>query len=292
MIKYFKNKNQALLYLTENNLSKIICNRGITKYFLMDNHNSFINFIKKCNKKDFYEFIPSNTPISFYYDIEIYVDENITLENVSDNYYLNYESIVNECIQKVFDTVSLQFPEVQMKRIILESHSDTKRSFHIILRFIDTTDNKEILFENVQTLKSLYKDFGLNKYLDSQNRHLIDPSVYREGLFRTLYSTKNNENRPFKRSDLSDEFEDVESLVCYTRTLPIPPPKPSFSLGKVQNPSVRQLIKQMKYLKNSFPIINSHFLTKYSLKISTRLYMKPTKIKVIKVKPTEKKSNW
>ena len=227
VIKYYKNKNQALLCLTENNLSKIICNRGITKYFLMDNHESFINFIKKCNKKDFYEFIPSNKPICFYYDIEIY-DETVPLsendinieqtspENILDNYYLNYESLVNECIQKVFDTVSLQFPEVQMKRIVLESHSDIKRSFHIILRFIDTTDNKEILFENVQTLKALYKDFGLNKYIDSQNRHLIDPSVYREGLFRTLYSTKNNEVRPFKRSDLSDEFEDVESLVCYT----------------------------------------------------------------------------
>ena len=62
-----------------------------------------------------------------------------------------------------------------------------------------------------------------------------------------------------------------------------------------QNPSVRQLIKiktlkQIIYLKNLFPIINFHFLTNYSLKILTRLYV--VKMKLREKNNVIKKSNW
>ena len=45
---------------------------------------------------------------------------------------------------------------------------------------------------------------------------MVDPSVYREGLFRTLYSSKNGEKRPLVRCNLSDAFDDIEAFVCYT----------------------------------------------------------------------------
>ena len=239
-------RRQGTLHCT-----KLICNRAITKYFVMDDYHCFMNFIKKCNKRDFYEFIPANKPVCFFYDIEIYKEE-LLLEgpcrselqlgkviskeeerikeegepvDINDgehtssryNYYDNYNQVLEESIGKVEDLIKIQFDNLYIKKIILESHSDIKRSFHVILRFIDKTDDKEIVFDNVQTLKTLYKIFGLDKYRDVQNRYLVDPSVYREGLFRTLYSNKNGENRPFKKSDLSDDFEEVESFVCYIK---------------------------------------------------------------------------
>jgi len=261
---------------------KLICNRAITKYFVMDDYHYFMNFIKKCNKRDFYEFIPANKPVSFFYDIEIYKEEELLLEKVGPkpskteeeeiykeeelllekvgpkpskteedgepfeepvdindgehtmNYYDDYNQILDECIGKVEDLIKIQFDNLYIKKIILESHSDIKRSFHVILRFIDKTDDKEIVFDNVQTLKTLYKFFGLDKYRDVQNRYLVDPSVYREGLFRTLYSNKNGENRPFKKSDLSDDFEDVESFVCYI--------KDNYKLVENDNIDVTELI--------------------------------------------------
>ena len=250
-IKYYKSKNLVLTYLAEleeENVEntgtsqmdspsvrqgtsqmdspqiRVVCNRAITKYFVMDDYQSFMSFIKKCNKRDFYEFIPADKPVCFYYDIEIYKEEeelesteHVKTEGSVCNYYDDYNRILDECIRKVEDLIKTEYENVDIKKIILESHSDIKRSFHVILRFFDKTDNKEIVFENVQTLKELYKNFGLDKYRDIQNRYLVDPSVYREGLFRTLHSNKNNEIRPFKKSDLSDDFEEVESFVCYIK---------------------------------------------------------------------------
>ena len=97
----------------------------------------------------------------------------------------------------------------------MESHSNVKRSFHILLRITDNNDNKEILIENVQVLKKLYKEFDLGIYKSTDDKYIVDPSVYREGLFRTLYSSKNGEIRPLIRSETSDDFQDIEAFVCY-----------------------------------------------------------------------------
>jgi P4 family phage/plasmid primase-like protien len=253
-IKYYDNKQSALENLT--NKRKLLCNRNITTFFLLDNYNTFIKFIKRTKKPDFYECINSNVPVCFFYDIEIYKsqnddrqsDENIhenDVENViSENenieidcnsehqitiseeiesqsthppdYYYEYNKIIEMCIQKIRELVESHYPDITTKNIILESHSNTKRSFHLIIRFFK--DDKEIVFQNVNVLKRLYKKFRFGDYKDSQNKHIIDPSVYRDGLFRTLYSSKPNENRPIIKSDLSDDFDDIESFVCHIST--------------------------------------------------------------------------
>jgi hypothetical protein len=239
MIKYYSNKNDALKCL-DTLETGIVCNRNITKYFLLDDYQKFIDLIKRSHKRDFYEFIPADKPVCFYYDIEIYkkTNENNTLDNFSDNkennntenatiednsgnsdnesdnsdYYQDYNRIIETCITKTFDIVKTRFPEAKMKRIILESHSTIKKSFHIILKFFN--DEKEIVFKDVGYLKNLYKNFGLDKFRGDKNKYLVDPSVYRAGLFRTIYSSKRGEDRPMKRSDLSDPFMDIESFVC------------------------------------------------------------------------------
>jgi len=239
MIKYYSNKNDALKCL-DTLETGIVCNRNITKYFLLDDYQKFIDLIKRSHKRDFYEFIPADKPVCFYYDIEIYkkTNENNTLDNFSDNkennnntenatiednsgnsgnsdnsdYYQDYNRIIETCITKTFDIVKTRFPEAKMKRIILESHSTIKKSFHIILKFFN--DEKEIVFKDVGYLKNLYKNFGLDKFRGDKNKYLVDPSVYRAGLFRTIYSSKRGEDRPMKRSNLSDPFMDIESFVC------------------------------------------------------------------------------
>ena len=239
-IEYFDNKQDALAKITPS--KKLLCNRNIKKFFLADSYDTFLNVIKSNKRKDFYECISSQTPVCFYYDIEIYkrniVSEtpnsqdntlnnnaNTVIETDSDfvvnsdvaiDYYYNYETILEVCIEKTKQLVETQYSDTIMRSIILESHSDKKRSFHLILRFYK--DDKEIVFKDVSILKELYKKFGLDKYNDDNNKYIVDPSVYREGLFRTLYSSKPNEDRPLVRSDASDEFEDIETFVGYIST--------------------------------------------------------------------------
>ena len=263
-IKYFDNKHDALAKVTSS--CSLLCNRNIKKFFLVENYKTFADIITQSKKKDYYECISSQSNVCFYYDIEIYkretdphppkipnetldetLDETQThghLETQSDtqseksqtDYYLEYQKVVDVCIQRTQELVRSVYPDVQTRSIILESHSSTKRSFHLILRFFtggdagnaDNTDNaaggggenrlREIVFENVSTLKRLYKRLGLDKYRDDDNKYMIDPSVYREGLFRTLYSSKPGENRPLVKSVDSDDFEDVESFVGYIST--------------------------------------------------------------------------
>jgi len=67
------------------------------------------------------------------------------------------------------------------------------------------------------------KPCGDNEYEDGDSinenitdvQKLIDCCIYREGLFRTIYSSKSKEFRPFIKNIYSDNFEDVETFVTY-----------------------------------------------------------------------------
>ena len=199
-IHYYKKKDTALKKLEK---EKILCNRSIIHYFITENYTNFLSIIKKSKIKDFYEYIPKDKVVCFFFDIEIYKD--------SSQYFEEYNIILEKCYNCIGDIIGDTYT---IKKIILESHSETKRSFHIILRIRDN-NNKELLFKDVNDLKNIYKLCELDKFKDNQNRQLIDPSVYREGLFRTLYSSKNGENRPLVKSIYSDDFNDLETFVCY-----------------------------------------------------------------------------
>jgi P4 family phage/plasmid primase-like protien len=201
-LNYYKKKSIALEKLESNN---ILCNRGITNYFITNDYITFLNTIKKSKIKDYYEYIPKDKAVCFFFDIEIYKDES--------EFFEEYESILEKCYTSVATILGTSY---NIKKIILESHSESNRSFHIILRIIDE-ENNELMFKDVNDLKSIYKLCKLDELRDNQNRNLIDPSVYREGLFRTIYSSKTGENRPLIKSKYSDDFEDIETFVCYKK---------------------------------------------------------------------------
>lgn len=213
-LKFYKRKVTAVAKCKEKTLKEnssvsscIVANKNITSYFIIDSYEDLLSTIKKSNIKDYYEFIPANVPINFFLDIEIYKES-------CPEYFDNPKFVIDYCTSK-FKEFTNEL-NVNLQTIILESHSDTKKSFHVIFRLKKVQDSsKQLLFENVLILKELYKKLKLDTLLDNNNKHLVDPSVYREGLFRTLYSSKHNENRPLVRNEWSDDFTDIESFVCY-----------------------------------------------------------------------------
>ena len=266
-ISYFDTKADALNKLSTSK-NKILCNRNITKYFLLKDYQSFLKLIQDSKRRDFYECISANKPVCFFYDIEIYKykkeksestsestsettsestseSKSETIQTTSDTtqtteieriegttiqelettqtdesedtkgdlFYYNHKLILDVCINSIKKLVNGLYDNVTTKCIILESHSDKKLSFHVIIRFYK--DDKEILFENVNVLKNLYRKLNLHEYKDCENKYIIDPSVYREGLFRTIYSSKPNENRPLVKSESSDDFTDIETFIGY-----------------------------------------------------------------------------
>ena len=202
-LKFFKSKSAALKKLSNN---QILANRQITKYFIVDDHEHFLQTIHRSRIKDYYEFIPANVPVSFFFDIEIYS---------SSEHFNNPDLIVDTCVQKVTELLK----DFHTRPIILESHSDEKRSFHIIIRASDK-DGKQVLFKNVNVLKDIYKHFQFNTFVDNDEtngsvKYLVDPSVYREGLFRTIYSSKSGEYRPLIYNNRSAQCQDIETFVCW-----------------------------------------------------------------------------
>lgn len=81
--------------------------------------------------------------------------------------------------------------------IVLSSHSDIKRSYHIIVKLKDN-----LAFGGGKCLKPLVKDM----FPEYTKQKIVDLSVYREGLFRTYLNTKEGENRPLVKGDMSDDF--------------------------------------------------------------------------------------
>ncbi len=200
-IKIYKRKNAALKVI--NGTTKMLGNVNMTEYFVTNSYRDFLNLIKASKSKHFYEYIPVNVPVSFFFDIEIYKEQST---------YWDYpKDLVDICIAAVKGILK----DYHVTTIILEApQENVKHSFHVIMRATDAS-GKHVLFENVSVLKELYRQCGLDKYTDANNKYLVDPSVYREGLFRTLYSSKTGENRPLVKSQWSDEFDDIEAFVCY-----------------------------------------------------------------------------
>lgn len=209
MEKVYK-KRQALELLNSKKVDGIVANYNLCDYFIIDDHTRFLELIKKSKRKMFYEVIPKNHGVNFFFDIEIYKDKS--------EYFLEPKPIVDSCISTIYALYDkwndLQEVPMKLKKqsIILQSHSLTKRSYHIIIRVTDETGYL-IIFENVAILKELYSKFRFNKYKGDDSKNIVDPSVYKDGLFRTIYSTKNNEIRPLVKCDWSDEFDDIETFI-------------------------------------------------------------------------------
>jgi P4 family phage/plasmid primase-like protien len=196
-IKLYKVKKNAEKVLG----NKILCNYDIYNYFILDDYQQFISYIKETtDPKYFYECIHANNCLPLYFDIEIYADK--TPHEFQHEY---------EIISFVKNTVIDIFTGFNIKFIVLESHDINKKSFHIIVRF--TKNDQDYYFENATVLKEFVRD-NFRHYIDLHN--IIDTSVYRDGLFRTIYSTKKDQERYLLKSAThSDDFNDLDAFVGF-----------------------------------------------------------------------------
>jgi len=217
-MKFFKKKNDALEKKTT---SEMLCNSNITSYFLLDDYTSFLDLIYKTQTKSIpkcYEFISEKVPVNLFLDLDFDKQKTSTIPNVL---FDNVSNIILFIKMKIKTYLSSMHLTSQF--IVLESNSDTKYSYHIIVR-VRSANEQLVVFKTVHVLKQyiLQDLFGIKHFiLDNCTFNLvdlgiIDTSVYREGLFRTIYSTKHGEKRPFIKSNLGDDFQDIESFVAFT----------------------------------------------------------------------------
>ena len=225
----FKTKRAALKQLENYDGNKILGNKNITRYFITDNYHTFLNQILNESVKDFYEFISGSQPVSFFLDVEIYgkLSENLSKE----------KDLVKNAIKLFKDFLeNIGHSDLNVQTIVLEAHNQSKASFHVIFNL--EKNGVHYLFRDVKILKEIYKVLNLQEIRGSDNKYIFDPSVYREGLFRTYLSSKSGENRPLvKCESLSDPFEPVETFVGYTENYVIL----DLYLGSVPLPQIEEL---------------------------------------------------
>jgi P4 family phage/plasmid primase-like protien len=205
-MEYFK-KKEAQASLPEGH---ILANRNITQYFHVESLSSFLEIIQSANNKCYYEFISKDVPVNLFFDIEIYKDKN---DAEFREYKLVLETIKNCVIEK--------YPLYNCKFIVLESHEvDVKMSFHIVVKMVDAESSEYIYFKNVQAVKDYVSSVvKLKQFIDDK---IVDMSVYREGLFRTVYSSKEGQQRPLVFSELSDDRENASDLETFVTHCPEP----------------------------------------------------------------------
>ena len=198
---YFNKKDNAIKKLTGNQL---LCNRSITKYFILDNYPEFLQLIKTSKKKDFYEYIWADRPVKLFFDIEGPKD-------------LVTNELLSELYSKVNTFLTYNYPGVNINSIVLESHSAIKNSYHIIYN-LTAEDGTTLVFKNVNDLKAIWTQLNFGVYRNDKS-YLIDPSVYRAGLFRTMYSSK--DETPIRPLVLSSEGSDpIDELLAFVQYIP------------------------------------------------------------------------
>ena len=207
-MKVFAKKATGLKYLKQN---QILCNDNIKKYFIQDSYDLFADLIKNSYNPSYYEFIRETSVLKYFLDIEIYKSRN----EIEYNNHVNIIKTIKDTLTRYLTKL---LGDINIKYVILESHSEdrsedrskTKKSYHVILN-IYKNGRTPVYFRNIKGFKKIVSEL----FPDFTEKKIIDISVYREGLFRTFKSTKINENRPLIKSDLGDDFDFLDTFVCY-----------------------------------------------------------------------------
>jgi P4 family phage/plasmid primase-like protien len=208
MIIYDK-KNLALNAKKKN---EIMYAEDCKRFSICNDYHDFLLVI--ISKKHFqiprmFEYIFAKNPVNFFYDIEI----KEAVNPVEFNDYINVINVILDKTRFFFSNLGLQVHD-----LVLESHTtdnvaleNRKKSFHVIYRL--QKSNYSISFKNVLVCKNL----ALFLFPKLTSSKIVDVSVYREGCFRTIHSTKINEFRPLIRSTLGyQDFDDIETFIQYT----------------------------------------------------------------------------
>lgn len=251
-MQFYTSKSIALNNCSNN---QIVCNSNITKFFVVDSYYQFGHIISVSNSPCFYEFIRDNKPFNPFFDIEIYKSKN-------PSEFSNSDSIASHIITTFKEYIERNCVDCNFQIIVLKSHEpDVKKSYHIVFRVTqEQNESKQlIIFKNLKEFKNIV----LELFSDFTKRKIIDPSVYREGLFRTFLSSKQGESRPLVKDEaLSDPFQFEDTFVGFT-------PEPFASFEPKQERESEELIvskiceQELKELSNADCSIISKYVRKY-----------------------------
>lgn len=172
----------------------IVAAYGYDKYFNVSNHEQLLKTIEEADIKEYFEYISSDSRVCMFFDIDVKDNTENTIE----------------LLKRLRNHVQERYSKYNIKWIVLEAHGECKQSYHVIARMTKPDNGIEVVFKNVRTLKEHVKEI-----LKQTGIKAIDLMVYRDGLMRTIYSSKPGETRPFIRSESSDDFEDIETFVTY-----------------------------------------------------------------------------
>ena len=185
-VRYYLRKAAAL----EHAGGQLLANRGLTRYFVVRDHAALLDAIVSSEVRDFYEYVPEHAPVCPYFDVDI--------PQGSDQFESG-AAVVDACVRAVVEVLGDAPPcrgqPLSVTRVVLASHAANKRSFHVVVR-VAGRDGRPVFLKDVRSMAALYQLAGLAEWADDHGKRLVDPSVYREGLFRTLHSSKNGEHRP------------------------------------------------------------------------------------------------
>lgn len=198
-MKVFARKSTAFKYIKP---GQLLANIDITKYFITSDYTSFAELIHNTSNPCYYEFISDENPVKLFFDVEIYQDKNPVEFDTSD-------LIISNIRETISDLLVVQKYCVH-QFIVLCSHSDIKRSYHIIVD-VRNANGLPVYFKCVKDIKGLVS----TTFPELVSMKIIDQSVYREGLFRTYLSSKSGEARPLiKCNELSDDFDTIDTFVA------------------------------------------------------------------------------
>ena len=196
---------------------KLIFNESFKKYFLLNSHQELLDLTKKRKKPTFCEYLSADYPKKLFFDIEIHNNP----EHEHNNNYFNNPLLVLDLIETKLQST---FTNWNFYRICLSSNSNDKKSYHLVY-VIRNELGKNIMFTSDE-LKNLYKklEFDIVKGTKKDGKHyyIIDPSVYKNGLFRSIYSSKERESTPRpivlepELTNYTDNDVELQSFVCYT----------------------------------------------------------------------------
>lgn len=177
MIEWFFNLSELLSKTTDSSfiIACDINNKGTKKFSSFKTFKLFQTFYKKEETKNFYELICTNSTSKLYIDLDIH---NKTL--------LDSKKIFHKLLSEL-ESFCLMHCDVSPKCIASESHSETKKSYHIICNNIYLSNQKQRYNFSEQFMS----------YISNDLKEYFDCSVYSKNrCFRLLESSKFGQNRP------------------------------------------------------------------------------------------------
>jgi hypothetical protein len=93
--------------------NEIIVAYTLKHYIILENYHTLLEYIQNTSVKNFYEYLPSNTHLNLFFDVEIY--KNTQLDNTQD-YFTEYKGLL-QLLKKTIN--NLTFLKTLKKKLII-----------------------------------------------------------------------------------------------------------------------------------------------------------------------------